>query len=575
MAPEDRTTNRGLLQREVSRRRALQLLGATAIGATAATTLSGAVAGASRRPARAGARALQQGAGTGTIRLGSYEGGLTQGLLPWNSFGQEFIWNFAGQKLISVAPDGTILYDLATAMDVSDDGLTYTFTLLDGVTFHDGTPVTAEDVAFTYNMLLKPTGGSNSSYKVATLVGADAVAADESLDAEGIKVIDDHTISFTFTEPNAGLPSGTFNTVWIVPKAAFDGMTLEQIAGSWGGEFIGSGPYRVLDYAYDQGGTLEAFADYKNASGWEGPPGAAGVAIRNFADANAQSLAAEAGELDFMYYRVPTGDILARFNSISGMHTEPSPVGFNVFYSIPYQDRPWANKDFRKALAYATDRNTMASINGAMATAADIAPWAADWATAEDLDDYTYDLDKAREHLAASGFDVSQPLDVRVFPYGVTPDEIPVLLDTWRTELGLNIQERPFTNDGFIKEFYEDFDYDIGFVYGFGTLDGQPFGAGSQLLSDQKYPAGFNGTAFANQAFDDAYVAGVAAPTQEEQAPHFQEATRIFNDELPYFPYFDRVDVAVVSDRMSGYENTQMYHPAAGGVEYWAWAISE
>jgi peptide/nickel transport system substrate-binding protein len=429
-------------------------------------------------------------------------------------------------------------------------------------------------VAFTYNTMLKPDAGSNTAYKLATLVGADAVAADQSLDAEGIEVIDDRTISFTFTEPNAGLLSTTFGNSFIAPRHVFDGLALADYATKFQTDFIGSGPYKVLEYQYDQGATLEANPDYRNGTGYAGPPNAERVAIRMFADANAQLLAAEAGELDFTYYRQPSGDTLARFAGIAGMHVVPSPVGFNVFYSIPYKDRPWANKEFRQALAYATDRETMAEINGGSAASAVINDWTAAWAVADDLNPYTYDLDKAREMLAASGFDTSQVLDVRIYPYAATPDEIPVLLDTWRNELGLQITERPFTSDGFVKEFYEDFDYDIGFVYGFGTLDGQPYGSNVTNACASTYPTGFNGVAYCNEEWDAAFAAGLAAPTPEEQATNFQRASQIWNDDLPFFPYFNRIDAAIVSDQLTGIDNMQMFHPSGGGGRYWEWGVS-
>ncbi len=560
------------LGRPVTRRRVLQVFGAAAM----ATAVAGVAGAASTRVTPTGQHVFDQDAPTGVIRFGAYEGGLADGLVPWYSFGQEFVWNFAAQKLIQVAPDGSIVYDLAKSHEVSEDGLTYTFTLVDGAQWSDGTPVTAEDVAFTYNTMLKTDAGSNSAFKLANLVGADEVAADQSKDASGIKVIDPQTISFTFTTPGAGLLSQTFGTSFIAPKHPFEGMALADYKThpAFTTGYIGSGPYTITEFKQDESVALAANPNYVNGSGYSGAPKAAQVAIRMFADANAQLLAAETGEIDFTYYRQPSGDTLERFRAIEGMNVLDSFVGFNVFYSIPYLDRPWANKEFRQALAYATDRVTMQQINGGSAPAAIISDWTAPWAVSDQLESYDYDLEKAKAALAASGFDLNQELDVRIYPYGVTPDEIPVLLDTWRNELGLKIKERAFTSDGFIKEFYEDADYDIGFVYGFGTLDGSPFGSGQTLLSSSVYPNGYNSFRFSNEEFDKEYAAGNAAVTQEEQGEHFARASEIFNEELPYFPYFNRVDAAIVSDKLTGVEGTTMFHPSAGGVRYWEWAVA-
>ncbi len=149
----------GVLDTRVSRRSVLKAAG---LGAGAAALATVPVAAASRKGATAtGAGKANQVKG-GTIRLGAFEGGLVDGLLPWKSFGQEFFWNWSAQPLVSIAPDGSILYDLATGFEVSEDGLTYTFSLVEGATWHDGTPVTAADVAFTYNTGLKATTGEPS-----------------------------------------------------------------------------------------------------------------------------------------------------------------------------------------------------------------------------------------------------------------------------------------------------------------------------------------------------------------------------------------------------------------------------
>src|SRR5206468_9448592 len=108
----------------------------------------------------------------GTIRAGAFEGGLTEGWLTWKAFGQEFAWNWAAQRLLSIAPDGTIVYDMANKHSVSADGKEYTFNLTPGETWHDGTPVTAADVAFTYNTCLKAKAGSTSAGLVLPISGS-------------------------------------------------------------------------------------------------------------------------------------------------------------------------------------------------------------------------------------------------------------------------------------------------------------------------------------------------------------------------------------------------------------------
>ena len=163
---------------------------------------------------------------------GTYEGGLIAGWLPWISFGQEPYWNWCAQRLLSVGPDGVIVYELAKSVALSADGKEYTFTLVPDAKWHDGTPVTAADVAFTYNTTLKAKAGSNiGGTDVPVFSGARRVVDDNTKDASGIQVVDDLTIKFLVDAPNAQfLPQGPFAILRIAPKHLFDGMALEDYA---------------------------------------------------------------------------------------------------------------------------------------------------------------------------------------------------------------------------------------------------------------------------------------------------------------------------------------------------------
>ena len=90
------------------------------------------------------------------------------------SLGQFFMWNWCAQRLASVGADGNVLYEAAESHEISPDGLEYTFKIKDGIKFHDGTPLTAADVAFTWNTCLKTDAGSNSIAYVKPVKGSQA-----------------------------------------------------------------------------------------------------------------------------------------------------------------------------------------------------------------------------------------------------------------------------------------------------------------------------------------------------------------------------------------------------------------
>ena len=525
----------------------------------------------------------------GTIRMGAFEGGLTDGFLPWKSFGQEFAWNWCAQSLVSIAADGTILYDLATGFEVSPDGLTYTFKLVEGATWHDGMPVTAADVAFTYNTGLKVSAGSNIGGRLGPIKGSAAVVADESTDAEGIRVIDDLTIAFDLLEPNAQIVPNVFAIIRIAPKHPFEGKALADFVGLPVAQelFIGSGPFKMTEFKAKEFVNFQPHAGYKNGTGYSGPPAADAVSIRIYADDAAQILSTQSGEVEFNYVRRPSGDKLKTLQEIAGMTAQQSLVGFNIFFSVNLLNPSTPllkDKNVRKALVWALDRDLLVNevLGGVFKVPDVVNHWIQKWAVADGLETYhPQNVDTAKQLLADAGWDPSVVLDVRHYPPTLDPD-IPVIQGMWE-DVGVKIKLTPLPDDTFTADFYADKDpstpaddgpnYDIAFVYGFGTLDGSPWGSDETLGSKRVHPNGFNSMRFANTEWDTSFASAIKESTQDTQAPFFKRCSEIFNDELPYMPIYQRVDYAVVSNKLKGPEKAPITHPAAGGIHFWEWYV--
>ena len=166
-------------------------------------------------------------------------------------------------------PDLTIGYDLATDYTVSEDGLTWTVTIRDDVKFTDGEPLTAEDVAFTYNTVKE-----SSSVNDFTMLDY-AEATDET------------TAVFHMTRPFSIWPY-TMAIVGIVPEHAYDSAT-------YGSNPIGSGRYILKQWDRGQQVILEANPDYYGEA-----PEMKQVTIL-FMEEDAAFLAAQAGEVDLAY----------------------------------------------------------------------------------------------------------------------------------------------------------------------------------------------------------------------------------------------------------------------------------
>ena len=166
-------------------------------------------------------------------------------------------------------PDLTIGYDLATDYSVSEDGLIWTVTIRDDVSFTDGEPLTADDVAFTYN----------------TVKDASSVSDFTMLDYA--EAADDRTVVFHMNRPFSIWPY-TMAVTGIVPEHAYDSAT-------YGASPIGSGRYILKQWDRGQQVILEANPDY-----YGGEPLMKKVTIL-FMEEDAAFLAAQAGQVDLAY----------------------------------------------------------------------------------------------------------------------------------------------------------------------------------------------------------------------------------------------------------------------------------
>lgn len=230
--------------------------------------------------------------------------------------------------------DLTIGYDLATDYSVTEDGLTWTVTIRDDVNFTDGEPLTAEDVAFTYNTV-KETSSVND---FTMLDSAEAT--------------DDTTVVFHMTRPFSIWPY-TMAIVGIVPEHAYDSAT-------YGSNPIGSGRYILKQWDRGQQVILEANPDYYGEA-----PEMKQVTIL-FMEEDAAFLAAQAGQVDVAYTSATYSDQTVEGYSLAS-YASVDNRGFNlptVSYGTDSEGRTVGN-DFtsdvlvRRAINIGVDRQEM------------------------------------------------------------------------------------------------------------------------------------------------------------------------------------------------------------------------
>ena len=220
-------------------------------------------------------------------------------------------------------PDLTIGYDLATAMEVSGDGLTWTVDIREGVKFTDGEPLTAQDVAFTYNTV-KNTSSVN-----------DFTMLDRA------EAVNDYTVVFHMPRPFSIWPY-TMAVVGILPEHAYD-------PANYGSNPIGSGRYMLKRWDRGQQAILESNPDYYGPQ-----PRIEQVSIL-FMEEDAAFLAVQAGQADLAYTSAPyAGQAVDGFSLLSVRTVDNRGVNLPVTMSSPTMELP-----VRQAINMGIDRQRM------------------------------------------------------------------------------------------------------------------------------------------------------------------------------------------------------------------------
>jgi len=323
---------------------------------------------------------------------------------------------------------------LAESWEVSEDGLTYTFHLRKGVKFHDGTELTAEDVAFSMDRMLSIGKGFSWLWKGV-------------LDFGDTEVVDDHTVAFHLNKPY-GPFIATLVQLFVVNKDLLMENRKEGDYGEFGDygmEFLnhqdaGSGPYWVEVYEPGVKTVFRKFDDYWG--GWE--PGQVDKATFLIVSEMAtQKLMLQRGEVDMIeqWHSVETFEELEKS---PGIVVEKDPNVQLFFVSMNNKKPPLDNVEVRRAISYAFDYDTAVNtIFKGAAQARGPVPILLPGHNPNTIQ-YTHDMEKAKEHLAASGVDPSQYKLNYVYVTGLESEEkIGLLLQANLKELGFEVELQP------------------------------------------------------------------------------------------------------------------------------------
>lgn len=430
---------------------------------------------------------------------------------------------------------------LASRWEQSPDGREWRFTLHDDVRWHDGEPLTADDVVFTFDYITKGPGQA-----AAGIAGRIDV---ESVTAEGPNVV-----VFRLPQPFAPFEVTVAGRVPIIPRHVWEGVS-DPAKFQEPAAVMGSGPY-TLD-SYDP--ATNSYSYNSNPDYFLGPPH---VQRLEFVPAPDELLALQRGEIDAatigLDERAIPDEALApfdepRFARIEAPGELTRALHFNLAKGFPYDDQR-----FRQAVAYTIDRQDLVDRllfgRGEPGSLGGLAP--SHEFVAEDLPAYDQDLAQARALLDEAGLKDADADGVRDLPGGerftaelqadaVFSPKTAELVKEYLRQVGVDVNVRVLDRPA-ADQAATTGNYEMALV-GYGGLGGEPDTLRTRYSS--KVPGGGFSKAqgYANPRFDELAARQVTTVDPAEREQIIQEMQRILAEDVPVIPlYFpDRMTIFV------------------------------
>ena len=284
--------------------------------------------------------------------------------------------------LLYYSPDGTKDPEprIAESSEISDDGLDYTFHLRNDVTFHDGTPVTADDVVFSIEL-----------YKASEYQGSQISML------SSVEATDEHTVVCHLDAPYSPFLQGICSPM-IASKAYYESSEDDFVNNP-----IGSGPYKFVSRAKGSNIKLEANEDY-----YRGAPEIKEVTFEVIPDSSTKAIALQTGEVNFAEIDSATKPQLEANPAITIAEV---PTSSFSYIAMNTEKEPFNDVKVRQAINYAIDRDNLVAVcyDGEAEVNSNICAKER-FGYSDDQFQYTYDPEKAKELLAEAG--IETPYDL-------------------------------------------------------------------------------------------------------------------------------------------------------------------
>lgn len=421
------------------------------------------------------------------------------------------------EGLMKASPDGGVIPAVASDYEISEDGTTYTFTLREGVKFHNGNEVTIEDVLYS---LERCAGSENDGTPlIAAFTNVKDIAADDS--GRVVVTLNEPSLEFLNSMTAAIIPAGSGETMSTAP--------------------VGTGPFSFVAYTPQNSMEMVRFDGY-----WGTAPHLEKVTFKIITDANTQILGLKGGTLDMVIHMPNTmaPEVEGDFTVLDD--TMKLVQALYINNSV----KPFDDVRVRQAMYYAINVPEIIDFvcDGAgVPTGTSMYPAFTKYFVAELAEVYQQDLDKAKALLAEAGYPDGFDMTITVPSNYDQHVDTGLVISQQLAQIGINAEVQEVTWEVWVSDVYKGRNYQTT-VSGIAASDM----TAREMLERYTTTHGKNFIQFSNEEFDSVVAQATTTMDMEEQVELYKRAQEILNEQAASLWIQDLCDLVVMRPELDG-----------------------
>jgi len=453
--------------------------------------------------------------------------------------------------------DGTFKLSLADSVNTSDDGLVWTYHIRDGIKFHDGEPLTAEDVVFSYELYQNtedyPWMGDYTSY------------------FDSMEATDNNEVVITLSEAIPNIESQLV-FLYVLPKHVWENESASEFENT---AMVGSGPFKMVEYKQSEFVHLAANKDH-----FSSVPKVDEIIFQTFDNTDALVQSIKTGQMDMITEMPATAIESAKGENVEVAVGAPLSPGVEdiIFNQVAPENCPpddgactghpaLLDKNFRLALAHATDKKKIVDILylGNAAPGTTLIPDGLGIWYNDKITDYAFDVELANKMLDDAGYLDADGDGVRDMPDGsrnltlrvnwpndsIDAPRLAELLNEMWAEVGVATELQALDPDALTSICCPTFDFDV-ILWGWYS-DPDPSLLLSVMTTDE-IPTGSSETGYSNPEYDALFLEQATELDLNKRVELVHQMQQIVFDDVVYIiPYYDPNIQAYRTDRFTGW----------------------